>query len=274
MLVIKMLKKITGKNNIELAKYLGKSRNTITSWESNEDSIPETEKIKISNRFDFPYEYWNVGLNKNHAFYQIMYSNIKKGYFKDNCTFDFTEDNKIDEILKYCDGYFDFNTDSALDNEFKHYWYLHDLLYGIDPINKERLEEWHFMNVYKDEFNELREIIRKLDSEFNDIDDKDNPYSELDEYLDVLKKWRYKQAKEENKQQYQILSDNILKEICLAYFCDDKEMNYIKGFPKNGIKWKKYYKSIINELEIFSKNNNNDSYQGYVEINPEDLPFY
>ena len=50
MLVIKMLKKASGLTNQELADYLGKTRNTITSWEKDETTIPETEKRKINKK--------------------------------------------------------------------------------------------------------------------------------------------------------------------------------------------------------------------------------
>ena len=53
MLVIKMLKKAANMNNSELANYLGKTRNTIASWEENENNIPMTEKIRLSQKFNF-----------------------------------------------------------------------------------------------------------------------------------------------------------------------------------------------------------------------------
>ena len=104
MLVIKMLKKASNMNNIELAEYLGKTRNTIAAWENDEGNIPNTEKVKLSNRFEFNYEYWNVGLDQTNTFYQKMYSDIKNGFLKDSERQRLNNESRIDEILKHCDG--------------------------------------------------------------------------------------------------------------------------------------------------------------------------
>lgn len=253
MLVIKMLKKASNKNNIELAEYLRKTRNTIASWENDENCIPNTEKRKISNRFDFDYSYWDVGLDKTISFYQKMYSDIKNGYLKDLRKQDIECESRIDEILRYCDSTIPYNEDREntdmkfeIDNEEKHFNYIKSLLNDVDPIDKSKLSYKHFINKYKnllDDFSKIENKFKKTKQEENNIDKNE----EANEYYSLLKLWRKKQAELENVKSFQILSDDVLYSIVLAYLNNSNES--IKNFPKNGKKWNKYYDEIINVLK-------------------------
>ena len=255
MLVIKMLKKASNKNNIELAMYLGKTRNTIASWDADENNIPNTEKLKLSNRFDFDYEYWNVGLDKTMFFYQKMYSDIKNGYLNDSKKHSFSDESRIDEILKNCDGtsgMVDYYKSFNKSNEYNHYEYIKSLLDGIDPIDNSKLNSNHFINEYKIYFKNFENIFCKFD-ESNDsyIDIEETGI--LDEIelikLDNLKLWRKMQAIREDVKPFQVLSDDVLENIVRSYKNNNKELVGIKKFPVNGIKWNKYYEMIINILD-------------------------
>lgn len=250
MLVIKMLKKASNMNNIELAEYLNKTRNTIASWENYESNIPNTEKIKLSNRFNFDYEYWDIGLDRTTAFYQKMYSDIKNGYLNDSRNQSLNNESRIDEILKYCDG-----TNGVTDsykfinesNEYNHCIYINSLLNGIDPIDNSKLADNHFINNYKMYFNDFYKTLNKL--KHGNIKDNDSLDLVYEYYLNKLKKWRLKQAIVENVKTFQILSDDVLENIVKAYKNNNRKLSGIKNFPINGLKWSKYYEIIINILD-------------------------
>lgn len=248
MLVIKMLKKASGMNNIELAEYLGKTRNTIASWEANEENIPNTEKIKLCKRFNFDYEYWNIGLDKATSYYQSMYSDIKNGYLVDSMKLETNNESRVDEILRFCDGGNIETYQSSNDsNEYIHYKYIGSLLDGIDPIDNSMLDEDHFINNYKKYFDNFDMVESKFKNDDSDI------VEELDEefYLRLqrLKDFRNLCAKEEGILPFQVLSDEVLKNILLAYINGNKELKGIKNFPVGGVKWNKYYDAIREELE-------------------------
>lgn len=215
-LVIKMLKKATNMNNVELANYLGKTRNTITSWEDDENSIPNTEKERLSNRFQFCYDYWNVGLDKTNKFYQKMYHDIKNGCLRDLERHGLNNDSRIDEILRYCDATYEIENDN----------------YGVSSMD------------YADDkhCDDFLSSIR--------FDDKTvemhNTGFDIDLY--VLKDWRREQAVKENIKPFQVLSDEVLENIARAYKSGNKELSGIKNFPVGGIKWNKYHKEIIDVL--------------------------
>ena len=198
MLVIKMLKKAAGMNNNELAEYLGKTRNTISSWEADENNIPLTEKKRLSNRFNFDFKYWNIGLNEAAYVYKKMYSDIKNGYLNDMRDMKKRKESRIDEILNMCDSIWDYsNIDEIISNS----------------------------------------------SLFNKNEDGID-----DDYFVKLKKWRKEKSEEENVKAFQVLSDDVLKNIIKKYK-DNKDLSNIKNFPVNGIKWNKYYHEILDILE-------------------------
>ena len=174
MLVIKMLKKASNKNNIELAEYLRKTRNTIASWENDENCIPNTEKRKISTRFDFDCSYWDVGLDKTISFYQKMYSDIKNGYLKDLRKQDIECESRIEEILRYCDSTIPYNEDREntdmkfeMDNEEKHFNYIKSLLNDVVASNSDGK---HIISIVYDEKRvvdslEIMNISNTLDND-------------------------------------------------------------------------------------------------------------
>ena len=253
MLVIKMLKKASNMNNIELAEYLGKTRNTIAAWENDEGNIPNTEKVKLSNRFEFNYEYWNVGLDQTNTFYQKMYSDIKNGFLKDSERQRLNNESRIDEILKHCDG-----TNGMIDcyrmldksNEYNHYQYINSLLNGRDPIDNSLLDDNHFINDYRECFKDFNNVFYKFDDlNENNIEE----VSLFDEfyinYLNRLKVWRRIQAEIEDIKPFQVLSDEVLENIVKAYKSNNTKLSGIKNFPVGGIKWNKYYEILISILE-------------------------
>ncbi len=250
MLVIKMLKKASNMNNIELAEYLGKTRNTIASWENDEGNIPSTEKMRLCNRFEFDYEYWNIGLDKTNAFYQKMYSDIKNGYIRDSMKQRVSNESRIDEILKYCD-----DTNAIVDhykvfnksNEYNHYQYINSLLNGIDPIDNTMLDDNHFINDYRMYFKDFNNVHYKFDDSDDFYDEEKDEFYIT--YLNKLKAWRRIQAEFENVKPFQVLSDEVLENIVKAYKNNNKELLGIKNFPVGGIKWNKYYKLLIDILE-------------------------
>ncbi len=250
MLVIKMLKKASDMNNIELADYLGKTRNTIAAWEENEDNIPNTEKIKLSNRFNFDYDYWNIGLDKPTSYYQKMYSDIKLGYLNDYKKYEAMNKSRVDEILDSCDsttGLIDSYKTFGKSNEYNHFLYINSLLNGIDPIDNSKLDKDHFIFQFKDLWETVKEYCSTLEDEDNQPIEEDNNY---EIYLSDLKEWRRKQAEKEGIKPFQVVSDEVLKDIVKAVMNGDSNLSktQIKNFPRGGKKWNQYYELIINEL--------------------------
>lgn len=254
MLIIKMLKKASNKNNIELAEYLNKTRNTIASWENDENNIPNTEKRKLSTRFEFDYNYWYVGLDKTTSFYQKMYSEIKNGYLKDSRKQYVECESRIDEILRFCDGnntnsesYEKADTQTSISNEEKHFNYINSLLNDIDPINNSKINSAHFIYDYKYLLNDFDEIKDKFSHNYDDDENStEDDEEEVLMYYARLREWRTEQALIENVKSFQILSDEVLYSIAKAYV--NKSDEKIKNFPRNGIKWNRYYKQIIEFL--------------------------
>ena len=76
MLIIKMLKRITGYNQEELANYLGVSRASINLWDNSDGKMTTYQKNIISNRLDIPIEYFDNDLvnnfDKSKELYQII----------------------------------------------------------------------------------------------------------------------------------------------------------------------------------------------------------
>lgn len=249
MLVIKMLKKAANMNNSELANYLGKTRNTIASWEENENNIPMTEKIKLSQRFNFVMNYWDIGLDWPDYVYQGMYSCIKRGYLKDQINQQQQTESRIEEILMRCDCNNDVQIERTYNNSY---------VEVINNSSNERKQEedpriaiyFNEIVIKQDEIQRLKEIIKKYESI---IGENIWGYTESNEEYEIklerLKKWRTKISKDIGVKPFQILSDQILEDSVKAYLSNNKELWNIKNFPVNGIKYQTYKESIIKILE-------------------------
>ena len=258
MLVIKMLKKASNKNVNELALYLGKSRNTITSWDNNEDAIPLTEKVKLAQRFGFPMEYWNIGIDKPINVYQKMYADIKKGYIIDSLDNDNNDISRIDEILKYCDDSSNINL-TELDHRYEHYKYLSTLFNGYDPIDNSKLSKDHFIFEVQDEMKAIFEKIGTVENDKSEnvhFIEREEPELESNDELtltmiNALKEWRMKKAEEKNLKPFQILSNQVINDIVLEYRDGNLNLRFIKNFPHTGVKWHDYAFEIINILSVY-----------------------
>lgn len=246
MLVIKMLKKASGLTNQELAIFLGKTRNTITSWEKDETTIPETEKRKINERFNILPFYWNIGLEAPDELYQEMYQNIKLGYELSLNTKEKHFKDQIDRILYICEK----KEQEKTNHELEHYIYLQTLANGKDPITGTNLKENHFINfpITNKNINDLCKNIEKI---FEEKYTKKNSRAEQhEEYIEKLKLWRNKKAKSKNVKNFQIISDAILYSLVENYIAYNNPLEKrIKDFPIGGKKYQLYYLDIKNILE-------------------------
>lgn len=248
MLVIKMLKKASGLTNQELADYLGKTRNTITSWEKDETTIPETEKRKINERFNILPLYWNIGLNEFDEVYQEMYQRIKLGYELSLKNIDKNIDDPIERILYICEKREKENDEHQLE----HYIYIQSLANNKDPINGYELQNDHFINdntINKQILDLCDNIEIFFEEKYIKKRKKNNHYSR-EKYINRLKEWRIKKAKEKNLKAFQIVSDTILEELVENYITYNNPIEKrIKDFPIGGKKYQLYYMDIKNILE-------------------------
>ena len=244
MLVIKMLKRISGLNNQELATMLGKSRNTIASWELDESTIPETEKRRLNKDFNILPHFWKIGLNEKDEVYQNMYDSIKEGYKNYISNIEKEDLDPIERIFDVCEN----NILKSGDNEVKHYLYIQSLYNKIDPITGRKLDVNHFANDKKIE-SDLKSLYIDLEPIFNSNDNMD--YEEYYYYLlDKLKKWRMYKAYENNVKAFQIVSDKVLSDIVKNFIeYDDPFANRIKNFPQDGLNYKLYSHEIKKVLE-------------------------
>lgn len=248
MLVIKMLKKASGLTNQELGDFLGKSRNTITSWEKDETTIPETEKRKMNERFNILPFYWNIGLNESDELYQEMYQKIKLGYELSLKNIDKTIDDPIDRILYICEKREKENTD----HELEHYIYIQTLANNKDPINGNELKNNHFINnsiINKNIIDLCNNIELVFEEKYNKKREENN-YQNKQKYIESLREWRINKANKENIKAFQIISDTILEELVENYVTYNNPIEKrIKDFPIGGKKYNLYYADIRNILE-------------------------
>ena len=139
MLIIKMLKRITGYNQEELANYLGVSRASINLWDNSDGKMTTYQKNIISNRLDIPIEYFDNDLVNNFDKSKELYQIIQMRWNLQNQSIKpiDTEDDLLNAIE------FQINKTEETVSEYE---IIEGLVNGYNPYTGEVFDENHILN--------------------------------------------------------------------------------------------------------------------------------
>lgn len=243
MLIIKMLKRITGYNQEELSNYLGVSRASINLWDNSNSKMTTYQKNIISNKLDIPIEYFDNDLvnnfEKSKELYQIIQTrwNLQNQAFKQNNT----EDELLNEIE------YQINKTNETISEYE---IIEGLVNGYNPYTGEVFDENHILNdvnIHMFLFN-IKNKYFKYSNKNLTIDDLSDAQYKL---FEELRKWRKDMTvKEGFFSAYMVFTDKELINIITSTINKKEDLLSIKGIAN--IKYDKYGDDIFYILKTKS----------------------
>ncbi len=247
MIIIEMILKITGWSQEDLAKVLGVSRVSINCWLHGND-ISLTSKKLISEKFQFPINFFDISLNENIEYYKVVYSVLYKNlkqYINSNSN-SISDKDKILDILNRIE----IDDKSIYEKDITDDDILDGLMNGYNPFTGELFDENHILNNPR-----VKEIIRmvklknKVSYEAMTYDDLN---SEQQRLFDELRQWRLDMMyKEGYSGAYLILSDKSLINLVCSKIEKKQDLLRIKGIGAS--KYQKYGEDIYNIVKGANK---------------------
>ncbi len=243
MIILEMILKITGWSQDELAKVLGVSRVSINCWLHGND-ISSASKRLISEKFQFPINFFDISLNENIEYYKVIYSVLYKNlklYKKDDSK-EISDKEKVLDILNrietedktiYCK---DISDSDIIDG----------LINGYDPFTGEVFDDNHLLNNPR-----VKEVISRIKI-INKYSNGEMEYNELDynqkALFNKLKSWRLdRMHKEGYIGAYLIFNDKTLINIVCSNIVKKEDLLNVKGIGIN--KYKKYGEDIYDLIK-------------------------
>ena len=243
MLIIKMLKRITGYNQEELANYLGVSRASINLWDNSDGKMTTYQKNIISNKLDIPIEYFDNDLvnnfDKSKELYQIIQTrwNLQNQSIK---PIDTEEDllNAIEYQI------------NKTEETVSEYEIIEGLVNGYNPYTGEVFDENHILN--DDNIHMLLLNIKNKYFKYGNknltIDDLSNTQYKL---FEELRKWRKDMTvKEGFFSAYMVFTDKELINIITSNTNKKEDLLSVKGIANK--KYDKYGDDIFYILKTGS----------------------
>ena len=251
MIIIAMILKISGWSQEELAKILGVSRVSINCWLHGND-ISSSSKRLISEKFQFPINFFDISLNENIEYYKVIYSVLYKNIknFKGEEDNNVSDDEKVLDILNRIES----DEKSIYEKEISDEDIIDGLINGYDPFTGEVLGQDHILNNprVKEIISRIK-LINKFSADSLEYDDLQPNQKKL---FDELKKWRLKAMYKEGYDSgaYLILRDQTLINIVCSNIKKKEDLLHVKGIGIN--KYQKYGDDIYNILKGFGKDDN------------------
>ena len=261
MIIIKMLKRITGYNQEELADFLDVSRASINLWDNSEGEMTTYEKNIISSKLDIPFEYFDKDLKddfeKCKKLYQLIQNRVKTLPLNDeieiqNNLSSKPDDNFVNQIENKL-SYEDSN-----ESELSDYDIINALSKGYNPYTGEVFEKSHILNDEK-----VQRLLVHIKNKYYKYD-KENLSKEDLTLLDSklfgkLRRWRYDKMLEEGFfSAYMVFTDKELINIITAQIDSKEDLLNVKGI--GDVKYQKYgdelFDIISKHKERYGLNNN------------------
>ena len=251
MLILSMLLQITGFTQEKLAEYVGVSRASINMWLSSDESMSNKSKEMISEKFNFPVQYFNYGLNENPEIYKVIYETIQNNWKKQNKQI--TPEDRIREILFSLDNEYNAKVEpeQIIDEnkkniELEDEEILEGLIQGYNPYTGEVFDQDHILNVL-----DIRKLLINVYNKY-DLIKTITTVSDLTEEeritFENLRQWRLDKAKEEGfYKPYMVFSDKELCNMIKANIKRKEDLLNVKGI--GNIKYEKY----ADELYLYLK---------------------
>ncbi len=235
MLIIKMLKRITGLNQYDLAELLDVSRASINSWENSEEPMTTYQKNVISKRLNISPDLLSDDLVDNYDKCQELYLAIQSRwnlYNKNNKL------SKEDEILNRLEYEFNREQIQLSTNEL-----LEGLTNGYDPYTGEIFEDNHILNDknIKGLLTEIKNNYYKQGVNNITKDDLSNSQREL---FEELRKWRLDMTTKEGfYSAYMVFTDKELINIITSNINKKEDLLSVKGIADK--KYQKYSEDLF-----------------------------
>lgn len=276
MLILNMILRITGFTQEELANYIGVSRASVNSWLSDDSNMSENSKKIICEKFQIPYNYFQVDLNQSLEYYKLVFSTLYENWkrIKNIGKNEDSNSKKINDILNQID--YDMNPICCEDIEEVEI--LEGLANGYNPYTGEVFENNHILN--NENIQALLKKVYKyyINGKFElDEEDLDETKREL---YEELRKWRKDKYIEEGYYNaYVVFNNRELINIVMADIKRKEDLIKVRGIGdkkynkysdelfeiiKNG-KYRVQEKEELEPFEIFKNTE--------IEIKDEDLPF-
>lgn len=238
MLILEMIIKITGWTQEKLANYLGVSRVTINYWLNGEDISISSKKL-ISNKFNFPINFFDVSLEENIELYKIIYSTLYKNYTENIQTPTNTDKEKILNILNRIEAEDKsiYNNPNITENDI-----IEGLARGYNPFTGEIFTNDHILNI-----PEVKKVINKIANKYYKFGMENMELEELNyeqrRMFERLKDWRLETAIDEELPAYMIFNNKELINIVCANVSKKEDLLRIKGIGTT--KYAKYGDDIF-----------------------------
>lgn len=237
MLIIKMLRRITGFNQDELANFLDVSRASINTWENSNDNMTSYQKNIISNKFNIPLELLVDEINTDIDKCKILYSYISSKWNEMNRKIE--EDDFLNKIE------FEIRKD-AVRNNITDYEIMDALCNGYNPYTGEIFDESHILNdkTIKKFLVNTKNKYFKYGSNIK----KDELNSEQRKLFNELRNWRMDMMNREGFfSAYMVFNDKELINIVTSNINKKEDLLNIKGI--GNIKYNKYGDELFNILK-------------------------
>ena len=240
MVIIKMLRRITGFNQDELADYLEVSRASINSWENSNGEMSTYQKNIISNKFNIPISLLDDDINTDIEKCKLLYSFINSRWNEINVNN--TIDNEDDFLNKI---EFEMKKDEKRE-VLSDYEIIDALSNAYDPYTGEVFNEDHILNdtKIKEFLNEIKNKYYKYGTNITKDMLKGNQIVLFEE----LRKWRMDMTAQEGFfSAYMVFTDKELINIITSTINKKEDLLNIKGIGK--IKYEKYGDDLFRILQ-------------------------
>ena len=249
MLILNMILRITKFTQEGLANYIGVSRASINSWLTNDQSMSESSKRLICQKFQIPYNYFQIDLNQNIEYYKLVYSTIYENWSRINANRDKDDSvsSKIDEILNKIDS----DLTPTLYEEIGDMEILEGLANGYNPFTGEILDKNDILNNPN-----VKETLQKLlkcyvNGSFG-LTKEDLNDDQL-KLFEELRSWRMNKTIDEGYYHaYMVFNDSELINIITADIEKKEDLLNVKGIGT--IKYNKYGNDVYNILKSHNSN--------------------
>ena len=241
MLIIEMIIRITGWSQEELANVLGVSRVSVNCWLNGNDISLSSRKL-ISDKFNFPINFFDISLDENIENYKLIYSVLYKNLKKYNSKEELTDKDKIQDILNRVE----FDDKSINDKDIEDDDIIDGLLKGYDPFTGEVLSSNHLINNprVKHILTRLR-VKHKFSADNMEYDDLNYKQKRL---YDKLKEWRLDTMHKQGiTTAYVIIPDKTIMNIVCSEIKTKEDLLKVKGIRT--VKYERYGDDIYNIIK-------------------------
>ena len=252
MLILNMILRITHFTQEELANFIGVSRASINSWLTNDQNMSESSKRLICERFQIPFNYFQIDLNQNIDYYKLVYSTIYENWNRINANKDNSVSSRIDDILNKIDSDLTPTAYEGIgDMEI-----LEGLANGYNPFTGEVIENSNILN-NPNVKETLQRLLRCYINGSFGLTKEDLTGEQL-KLFEELRSWRMNKTIDEGYYHaYMIFNDSELINIITADIEKKEDLLNVKGIGT--IKYNKYGDDLYKILKSHCSLSNSES---------------